>query len=238
LNRDSILRLEKVTVGHGGRAVLTNLSLEFRRGELTGLLGANGSGKSTLLRSILGILPLLAGRMIWGTQAGRRPVIGYVPQQETLDPIFPLSGFAVALQGAGGRTRPGRWIPRAEREWTRKCLTQTGAAEFAASLFSELSGGQKQRVLIARALATRPDLLVLDEPASGLDAGAAQSLMELLGRVRKDGLAILMVSHDLAAIRSHAQQIVWLRDGVAQQGPTAALLTRERIEDILAMALD
>ena len=233
-----LLRLAGVRAGYPGRIVLADVNLAFPRGTLTGLLGANGSGKSTLLRTILGILPPLAGEIVWDAAHGRRGVIGYVPQQESLDPIFPLSAFEVALQGAGGRVPPGRPVPRAERDWTRACLAQTGAADLAARAFAELSGGQKQRVLIARALATRPDLLVLDEPATGLDAGAAQALTELLVQLRAEGRTILMVTHDLAAVRQHADSVVWLHDGRAEQGPVSILLTREKIEQVLALALD
>ena len=233
-----LLQLQDVRAGYGMRTVLAEVNLAFPRGTLTGLLGANGSGKSTLLRTVLGLLPPLAGEILWGTESGRRGVIGYVPQQESLDPIFPLSAFEVALQGACGRVPPGRPVPRVEREWTRACLAQTGAAELAGCAFAELSGGQKQRVLIARALATRPDLLVLDEPATGLDAGAARTLTELLVQFRAEGRTILMVTHDLAAVRQHADSVVWLHDGRAEQGPVGALLTREKIEQVLALALD
>lgn len=233
-----LLQLQNVRVGYGTRTVLAEVNLSFQRGTLTALLGANGSGKSTLLRTLLGIVPRLDGELVWGTEQGRRGIIGYVPQQETLDPIFPLSAFEVALQGACGRIRAGRPVPRAEREWTRACLAQSGAAELAQRAFAELSGGQKQRVLIARALATRPDLLVLDEPATGLDAGAAQALTDLLAQFRAAGRTIVMVTHDLTAVRQHADSVVWLHDGRAEQGPVQTLLTREKIEQVLALALD
>lgn len=238
MNSAPLLELRKVRAGYGARAVLEGVNLRFPAGTLTALLGANGSGKSTLIRTLLGIVPLLGGEVVWGTPNGRRGVIGYVPQQEKLDPIFPLSAFEVALQGAAGRSPAGRPVPRAEKEWTRTCLAQTGAADLAARPFAQLSGGQKQRVLIARALATRPDLLVLDEPATGLDAGAAQALTDFLGQFRAEGRTTLMVTHDLPAVRQHADSVVWLHDGRAEQGPVGDLLTREKIEEVLALALD
>jgi ABC-type Mn2+/Zn2+ transport system ATPase subunit len=104
--------------------------------------------------------------------------------------------------------------------------------------FSELSGGQKQRVLIARALAARADLLILDEPTAGVDAAAAQSLMDLLNELHgRGGLTIIMVNHDLAAVRRTAQEIVWLHQGRILRGPVAELLRREKIEEILQLQL-
>ena len=227
-----------MSVGYPSRTVLRDVNLDFARGTVTGVLGANGSGKSTLLRTLLGILPPSAGEFCWGTSHRQRGVIGYVPQQEGLDPIFPLTSLEVALQGTCGRVRPGHRVPETERVWAVECLGQVGAGDLLSRSFAELSGGQQQRVLIARALVTRPDLLVLDEPANGLDGGAARALTDLLVRLRAEGSTIVMVTHDFAAVQHHADSVVWLHDGRAEQGPAAALLTRERLEEVLALALD
>jgi ABC-type Mn2+/Zn2+ transport system ATPase subunit len=113
-------------------------------------------------------------------------MFGYVPQSIQLDPVYLLTGFEVALMGAYGRIRPGHFVPPTERAFTRECLGAAGAEEFAVKRFAELSGGQKQRVLIARALTTRPDVLVLDEPTAGVDQAATQAVLEFLEQIRKE----------------------------------------------------
>jgi ABC-type Mn2+/Zn2+ transport system ATPase subunit len=236
VNTPSLVTLDNVSVGYGRHVVLAGLNLSLARGSYTALLGANGSGKSTLLKSLLGLLPPLSGRVEFARIDGRPPVLGYVPQRETLDENFPFSGFEVALMGALGRVGPGRLMPRGEREWTRECLLATGAEGFAAQSFASLSGGQKQRVLIARALATRPDFLVLDEPTAGIDAASGRVVIELLDRLhREQRLTILMVNHDLHTVRQHAPDVIWLRQGRVAHGPATALLTHEKIGEMLEL---
>jgi ABC-type Mn2+/Zn2+ transport system ATPase subunit len=117
-------------------------------------------------------------------------------------------------------------------------LRETGADHLSRRLFSQLSGGQKQRVLIARALATKPDFLLLDEPTSGIDAAARQAIMDLLRRIhQQQGLTILMASHDLPIVRAYANDVIWLHNGNVLQGPVAELLTPEKIEEILDLEM-
>jgi ABC-type Mn2+/Zn2+ transport system ATPase subunit len=143
------------------------------------------------------------------------------------------------LMGACGRVAPGRWPNRAERDWARHCLRETGAEELSHRPFAELSGGQRQRVLIARALAARPDLLILDEPTAGIDAAASQAITELLQKFHQDQrLTLIMVNHDLATVRKSVEQVVWLHQGRVLFGPVAELLSREKLEEIMELELD
>ena len=234
-----LMTLRELSIGYRGRPVLSGLSLALARGRFVGLLGANGSGKSTLIKTILGILPPLAGEIVLTSVKGVPPILGYVPQREALDSIFPLSSLEVVLMGACGRVGPGRWINRAERAWALDCLRDAGAEDLSRRRFSELSGGQRQRVLIARALAAKPDLLVLDEPTAGIDASATQGIMELLDRLhRRQALTILMVNHDLAAVRKAVEQVIWLHEGQVLFGAVGDLLSHERIEAIMALELN
>jgi ABC-type Mn2+/Zn2+ transport system ATPase subunit len=238
VTQKAVLILEHVAVGYGGRIVLPDVNLALRRGSFTGLLGANGSGKSTLLKTILSILLPLKGQVVLNPLEGRMPVLGYMPQRESLDPIYPLSSFEIVLMASCGRVGPGRFINRAEREFARQCLAETGAAELAAKLFSQLSGGQKQRVLMARALAAKPDFLLLDEPTAGIDASATRSVMDVLKRIHaQHGLTVLLVSHDLTTVRQYAEEVIWLHDGKVVHGPVRELLTREKIEELLSLDL-
>jgi ABC-type Mn2+/Zn2+ transport system ATPase subunit len=232
----SLLSLEGVAVGYDHHAILSGLNLSVTAGRMTGLLGANGSGKTTLLKTLLGILPPLAGAIHFHTSHGGPPRIGYVPQRETLDSLFLLSGYEVALMGCYGRLKPGPPMSRVEKGFVHECLQQTEADTFARKRFAELSGGQRQRVLIARALATRPELLVLDEPTAGIDAAAAQAITELLRRLNRDhGLTVLLVNHDLHRTRKLVDEVIWLHQGQALCGPVAELLSPQRIEQIMEL---
>lgn len=238
MTENILLKLDDVAVGYGRHIVLQNINLELKRGSFTGLLGANGSGKSTVIKTILGIIPALSGQMEFSSINGRAPIFGYVPQRESLDPIFLLSSFEVVLMGTCGRVRAGRKFGKAEKDWARHCLKETGVDDLSRQLFSQLSGGQKQRVLIARALATKPDFLLLDEPTAGIDASATQAIMDLLQQIHQQKqLTILMVNHDLPAVRRYAQSVIWLHQGKILQGAVSDLLSRDKIEEILDLQL-
>lgn len=233
-----LVTLKNLTVGHGHRAVLENVDLELEAGAFAGLLGANGSGKSTLLKTIAGILPAQRGEVQVHRPDGGRPVLGYVPQRESLDPLFLFTAHEVALLGACARVGPGRFHPAAEKTRALECLERTGAADLARRLFSELSGGQKQRVLIARALMTAPDLLLLDEPTTGLDPAATASILDLLESLHTAGqLTILMVNHDLQAVRRHVREVFWIHRGRILHGTPDTLLSRERLDELLDLEL-
>lgn len=229
-----LLRMDDVAVGYRRRVVLPRVTLRVPRGSFTGLLGSNGSGKSTLLKTIIGVTPPLSGKIQFAPCSGREPVLGYVPQREALDSIYLLSSLEVALMGCSGRVPAGRFFARDDKRFALQCLELAGAGDLAAQRFSELSGGQKQRVLIARALAAKPDLLILDEPTAGIDAAASQAIMELLTRIhREQQLTILMVNHDLGVMRRCIEEVIWLRDGQVTQGRAAEMLTRDKLEEML-----
>jgi ABC-type Mn2+/Zn2+ transport system ATPase subunit len=138
--------------------------------------------------------------------------------------------------GTFGRVGPMKFPSRAERDFVRECLKATAADGFAKKKFSQLSGGQKQRVLIARALATKPDILVLDEPTAGVDVAATHSLLEFISQIHKErNLTVLLVTHDLPLVRKHAQQIIWLHNGAVLNGTVAELFTPERMAAIFEM---
>jgi ABC-type Mn2+/Zn2+ transport system ATPase subunit len=169
---------------------------------------------------------------------GRKVVFGYVPQAVQFDPLYRLTGFEVALMGLYGRIGPGRFVPASERAFVQECLCATGADGFAQRWFSRLSGGQKQRVLIARALAAKPDILVLDEPTAGVDVAATHALLEFISQLHEDRkLTILLVTHDLPLVRKHAQEVIWLHQGKVLCGTAAELLSRERLAEILEMEI-
>ena len=222
---ETLITLDNLSIGYNGRPVLSGISVTIPRASFTAILGANGSGKSTLLKTLLGLLPPIEGRI-----DGKYLTFGYVPQSIQFDPIYLLSGFEVALMGVYGRINAGRRVPTLERAFARECLKAAGASEFARKPFAELSGGQKQRVLIARALATMPDILVLDEPTAGVDITATHAVLDFISQIiREREITVLFVTHDFSLVRDHAQKVVWLHQGRVVQGTVDEVLTPELI---------
>jgi ABC-type Mn2+/Zn2+ transport system ATPase subunit len=230
---EPLITLDNLSIGYNGQPVLSGISLSIDRGSFSAVLGANGSGKSTLLKTLIGLLPPVAGRIDAVSSTGAPLVFGYVPQSVQFDPIYLLTAFEVTLMGTYGRLRPGRFVPPFEHDFTRACLRAAGAEEFAHKRFAELSGGQKQRVLIARALATSPDVLVLDEPTAGVDHATTHVLLEFISQVHKERkITVLLVTHDFGLVRRHAQQVIWLYEGKFLHGATDELLTPQRVTQI------
>jgi ABC-type Mn2+/Zn2+ transport system ATPase subunit len=230
---NAIITFDNLSVGFDKQPVVSGISLSIVRSSFTAILGANGSGKSTLLKTLLGLQPPIAGRIRTFKPDDAPLVFGYVPQTFQFDPLYPLTGFDVALMGTYGRIKSGRFVPRAEREFAWECLRAAAADGFAGKRFGELSGGQKQRTLIARALATKPDVLVLDEPTVGVDAAATKALLEFIAKLQQERApTILLVTHDLTLVRKHAQQVIWLYQGAVLNGPVAELLTPARMAEI------
>jgi ABC-type Mn2+/Zn2+ transport system ATPase subunit len=228
---EPLLILDQVEVGYRGRAVLRGANATIASGDSIGLLGANGSGKTTLLKTMAGVLGPVSGKMRFAGGA-RRPVIGYVPQRESLDQSFLLSSLEVVLMGVCGSVGPGRFLRREHREWARQCMERTGAADLARRAFAELSGGQKQRVLIARALVAKPELLLLDEPTAGVDASATDAIAELLQRLNSDGMTLVMVNHDLPVVRRVARRIFWVKAGELEVGTVGEMLNAQHLEQL------
>lgn len=228
----ALITLDNLSIGYNNHPVLSGISLSIASASFTAILGVNGSGKSTLLKTMLGLIPPVAGR-IETAASGAPLVFGYVPQSSQFDPIYLLTGYDVALMGVYGRIGSGRIVPAVERAFTRECLRAAGAEEFAHRRFAELSGGQKQRVLIARALTTRPEMLVLDEPTAGVDREATKAVMEFISQLRRERkITILLVTHDFASARHYAEQVIWLHEGKVLCGPTVELLSVERMAEM------
>lgn len=230
-----LIELRGCAFGYGGRAVVEGVNLAVRPGDFAAVLGPNGGGKTTLLRGLLGVLKPLRGEVRRARADGGPLTFGCVPQREGLDPVWPVSAMEMTLMGAyrRARWRMGLPLPRAERERALSCLARVGADALQHTLFSEMSGGQKQRVLVARALMTQPDVLVLDEPASGFDVAAQQDLLELLRDMhQKEGLTVLMVSHHFHGLQSLVTTVAWVHDGHVESGPADAMLAPAKIQEV------
>ncbi|MGP3979896.1 metal ABC transporter ATP-binding protein [Streptomyces sp. KR80] len=213
---EPVISLSSATASLGSRPVLRGVDLTVRRGEVVALLGANGSGKSTAVRAMVGQVPLTGGELrLFGTSLRRFrdwARIGYVPQRTTAASGVPATVREVVSAGRLARTRLG--LPRrADREAVARALELVGMAGRAGDSVNALSGGQHQRVLIARALATEPDLLIMDEPMAGVDHGSQQVLADTLRDQVATGATVLLVLHELGPLEPLIDRAVVLRDG-------------------------
>ncbi len=210
-----IVDLEHVCFSYSGERVLEEVSLQIRRGDFLGIIGPNGSGKTTLLRIVLGLLRSECGHVqLFGTDIRsfhdwRR--IGYVPQKAVFESQFPASVSEVVISGRCGVTGLGRRFGAHDRDAAQRALDTVGMTEFHDRLIGHLSAGQQQRVFIARALASSPELLVLDEPTVGVDLNAQEQFYALLRRLNRDmGTTLVLVSHDVAVIAHEVTQFACL----------------------------
>ena len=207
-----VLDVRGCTAGYGAAPVVHDVDLRVAAGECVALLGGNGSGKTTLLRAVLGLADVLAGRI-----DVRAATVGYVPQRHTVAPTVPATvGEVVAsgylpLTGPLRRLRPAR--RRLERDAVDRALAAVGLEESARRPVAELSGGQQRRVLLARALTTDPDLLLLDEPTAGVDEASRRLVDAALASARTAGAAVVVVTHELAALRGAVTRTVALSAG-------------------------
>ncbi|GAB2473994.1 anchored repeat-type ABC transporter ATP-binding subunit [Xylanimonas ulmi] len=219
------LRVEGVTVDLGGRTVLREAHLAVDRGELVGLLGPNGAGKTTLLRCVLGVQPVVAGRvLVEGRPArpGRAP-IGYVPQRHEFAWDFPICVADAVMTGLTGRLGLRRRPGDAEWQAVADALDRVQLTALARRPVGQLSGGQRQRVLVARALAPRPRLLLLDEPFTGLDLPTQEVLAALFTALAREGRAVLMTTHDLLGALDSCDRLALLNRTVVATGAPADL---------------
>jgi ABC-type Mn2+/Zn2+ transport system ATPase subunit len=223
---ETLLRLQAVAIGYG-QPLMPPVDFELRSGEFWAVAGPNGAGKTTLVKTMLGLLPPLAGCR--ELRPGLR--FGYVPQRHTLNAAYPLTALDVAVMDRTARRGPGRGAAAADHARAAEELTRLGLAESAAQHYGSLSGGQQQRVLLARALAADPDVLILDEPASGIDLLGGADVHALLRREHQRGLTMLMISHSLSEVVGVVDHLCLLnRDtGVFETGPTEEMVTSERL---------
>ena len=226
-----MLNVDSLTVRYGKLTALDSVSFALAGGEFLAVVGPNGSGKSSLLKCLLGLAPFQSGSIsLLGHAPDELPSekIGYVPQVKTLDLSFPASSCELV---ASGLRRRWPWkIGKQEHERAEAALRQVGIGHLSHRSLAALSGGELQRVFLARALARQPQLLVLDEPATGIDATAEQDMYDILERVnREQGVTIIMVTHDWLAARHHCSHALLLKSRMISFGTSPGALSDENM---------
>jgi zinc transport system ATP-binding protein len=213
----AIVRLRSASFGYGDRPVVSGVSLDVHAGEVVAILGPNGSGKSTLIRGLLGLNDHIGGDVeLFGTPIDRfrdHARVGYVPQRHTLSASVRATVTEIV---AIGRLPHQGWLGRPknkDRQIIAEALAVVGLDDRADVDVSTLSGGQQRRVLIARALAAHPDVLIMDEPTAGVDLASQEVLSQVLARLVRRGATMLIVTHELAAVRGVLTRIIQLNGG-------------------------
>ncbi|GDX09214.1 putative iron transport system ATP-binding protein [Verrucomicrobiota bacterium] len=228
------LDVRDVTVAYpNGNVALHDATFHLSAGTICALVGVNGSGKSTLFKAVMGFVKPVRGTVSLGglslREAQRRNLVAYVPQAEEVDWTFPVSVWDVVMMGRYGYMNFLR-IPRAEdRRVAEESLARVGMGEFRDRQIGELSGGQKKRVFLARALAQRARVILLDEPFTGVDVKTEEAIVELLRELRDAGHLMLVSTHNLGSVPEFCDHVVLINRTVLACGPTAEVFTEENL---------
>lgn len=225
-----MLGVEHLTVKYGSHVALQDATVRFDEGSFSAIIGPNGAGKSTLLKTMVGLLPDPDNNVKFDEGHSARSCIAYVPQQQTLDWGFPVTVWDVAMMGRTGRLGWLSWPGRKDRDIVTESLKETGVYDLRNRHIGALSGGQRQRVLLARMLARRGHLLLLDEPLTGVDAATQEQLMALLRAEADKGRAVVMVTHDLEQARRWCDHLVLINKRIVADGTPQQVYTPQNIE--------
>lgn len=229
------IRVETATVTYrNGHTALHDASFELPTGTITALVGVNGSGKSTLFKAIMGLVRLASGRItVMGMpadQALRRKLTAYVPQAEEVDWDFPVLVEDVVMMGRYGHMGPLRIARRADHAAVEAALARVDMSALRKRQIGELSGGQRKRVFLARALAQDSQVILLDEPFTGVDVKTEDQIIQLLRELRDEGRIMLVSTHNLGSVPEFCDRVVLIKRTVLASGPTDEVYTRDNLE--------
>ena len=216
---------ENLTLGYNSNIVLENVSFSVEKGDYLCIIGENGSGKTTLMKTILRLQKPLEGQISTGD--GVLPdEIGYLPQQTQVQRDFPASVWEIVLSGCQSRCGRRPFYNKEEKKLAVEAMKRMEIEDLAKRCYRELSGGQQQRVLLARALCAAQKMLLLDEPVSGLDPSVTQEMYDLIEQLHKDGITIMMITHDVEAAKKYATKILKVQD------KSALFISPDKLEEI------
>lgn len=203
----SYITVKDLSVGYDGVAVEKNINFTVEKGNYLCIVGENGSGKTTLMKTLLGLRSPLSGQIEYGDGL-KKNEMGYLPQQTVVQKDFPASVKEIVMSGFEGSAGLRPFYTKTEKEEAAANMERMGISDLAGRFYRELSGGQQQRVLLARALCATKKILLLDEPVSGLDPLVTAQMYELIAGLNKDGVTIIMISHDIEAAVKYASHIL------------------------------
>ncbi|WP_276508800.1 manganese/iron ABC transporter ATP-binding protein [Shinella kummerowiae] len=226
---------EDVTVTYrNGMTALRHASFSVPKGTITALVGVNGAGKSTLFKAIMGFVPVAAGKVtILGLsvkEALKKNLVAYVPQAEEVDWTFPVLVEDVVMMGRYGHMNWLRIPSKRDHEMVDEALSRVNMAAFRKRQIGELSGGQRKRVFLARALAQEGQVILLDEPFTGVDVNTEEQIVELLGKLRDEGRVMLVSTHNLGSVPDFCDRTVFVKGTVIASGPTKETFTEANLE--------
>ena len=223
--------IKSLSVSYEKKRVLTNIFLDFEKGNLYGIIGPNGAGKSTLFKAILGLIEAYSGQVEINGQAieNQRKKIVYVPQKSEVDWSFPATVHDVVLMGRYPHKKVFSRLNAADHAKAKAAMNELGITDLQRRQIGELSGGQQQRVFLARALAQEADIFLLDEPFVGVDITTEEKIIQVLKRLASEGKTLLVVHHDLSSVHTYFDQVILLNQRLIAYGPTQEVFVEENI---------
>jgi manganese/zinc/iron transport system ATP- binding protein len=229
--KDTPLHIDALNVAYHRKLVLWDVGVTIKAGRTTAIVGPNGAGKSTLLKAALGLIPSASGKILFfgGTLRKSRSRVAYVPQRESVDWDFPVNARDVVAMGLYRRIGWCLPVRSIHRRMADEALADVGMADFALRQISQLSGGQQQRVFLARALAQKADLYLMDEPFASVDAATEQAILAVLERIKASGGTVVCVHHDLETVAGYFDDAILLNMRVVAQGPVGDVMTPENL---------
>ena len=222
---NTLIKFNDVAIGYGNRIIHGNINVEIEKNDFIGLVGPNGSGKTTFLKTLLGNVKPLSGVI-----EKKEITFGYVPQRDTVQPLLPYTVHDVVMMGRYSLMGLLKKPSKSDEEKVNECLEKVGITELKNYNYNSLSGGQRQRTLIARALAVKPDVLILDEPTNGMDTPSHYALLNLISDLHsKRNLTVLLVSHLLSDVANLVKKLMLFESGKFQSGSIEEMLSEKNL---------
>lgn len=224
-NSNTIINFSDVSIGYGSKVIHRNINLSIEKNDFIGVVGPNGAGKTTFLKTLLGNIKPLAGKV-----KKNNLVFGYVPQRDVVQPILPYNVHDVVMMGRYSLLGLFKSPSNNDEEAVNECLDRVGISSLKSFTYNSLSGGQRQRVLIARALAVKPEVLILDEPTNGLDTPSHNSVLNLISDLQSEfNLTVLIVSHLLTDVANLVKKIILFEKESFQYGPIDEIISEKNL---------